>query len=103
MEKGKDMGTGIDLILTVAAVGIGILMLLGKGDFFLNDKNARERNQVYDMDKVQRGFGVVLIIVGIATGISALFSSSVSYMIYTIVVLLAFAGGIIYMRKYCKR
>ena len=97
------MGTGIDLILTAAALGIGILMLLGKGDFFLNDKNSKERNRVYDMDKVQRGFGVVLIIVGIATGVSAIFSSSMSYIIYTIVVLLAFAGGIIYMRKYCKR
>lgn len=97
------MGTGIDLILTIAALVIGILMVLGKGDFFLNDKNAKNRNQIYDMDKVQRGFGVVLIIVGIATGVSAIFSSSMSYMIYTIVVLLAFAGGIIYMRKYCKR
>lgn len=97
------MGTGIDLILTIAALVIGILMILGKGDFFLNDKNAKNRNQIYDMDKVQRGFGVVLIIVGIATGVSAIFSSSMSYMIYTIVVLLAFAGGIIYMRKYCKR
>ena len=97
------MGTGIDLVLTAAALIIGIMMFLGKGDFFLNDKNARERNRVYNMKKVQRGFGVVLIVVGIATGISAVFASSISYMIYTVVVLLAFAGGIVYMKKYCKR
>lgn len=97
------MGTGIDLVLTAAALIIGIMMFLGKGDFFLNDRNAKERNRIYNMKKVQRGFGVVLMIVGIATGISTLFSSSVSYLIYTVVVLLAFAGGIVYMKKYCKR
>lgn len=97
------MGTGIDLVLTAAALIIGIMMFLGKGDFFLNDRNAKERNRIYNMKKVQRGFGVVLMIVGIATGISTLFSSSVSYLIYTVVVLLAFTGGIVYMKKYCKR
>ena len=97
------MGTGIDLVLTAAALIIGIMMFLGKGDFFLNDRNANERNRAYNMKKVERGFGVVLIIVGIATGISSFFSSSISYMIYTVVVLLAFAGGIVYMKKYCKR
>ncbi|MCI7738805.1 MAG: DUF3784 domain-containing protein [Lachnospiraceae bacterium] len=97
------MGTGIDFALTAVALIVGIMMILGKGDFFLNDKNARERNRIYDMRKVQKGFGVVLIVVGIATGVSAVIASSVAYIIYTVVVLLAFAGGIVYMRKCCKR
>ena len=50
------MGTGIDFALTAVALIVGIMMFLGKGDFFLNDKNARERNRVYNMKKVQRGF-----------------------------------------------
>ena len=87
------MGTGIDFALTAVALIVGIMMILGKGDFFLNDKNARERNRIYDMRKVQKGFGVVLIVVGIATGVSAVIASSVAYIIYTVVVLLAFAGG----------
>lgn len=92
-----------DALLTVAAVGIGILLLLGKGDFFMGGKNAAERNKEYDDKKSQRGFGVSLIVVGIATGISAFFQTTVSYIIYIIVVILAFGGGVFYMRKYCKK
>lgn len=97
------MGTSFDLILTVAALGIGIMMLLGKGDFFLNDKNSVERNKIYNMDKVQRGFGVTLLIVGIATGVSMLFKTTISYVIYVVVVALAFVGGIVYMKKFCRK
>lgn len=97
------MGTSFDVILTAGALIIGVLMLLGKGDFFLNDKNADSRNKEYDMKKTQRGFGVSLVVVGIATGVSAFLQTTVSYVIYIIVVAIAFGGGVFYMKKYCKK
>ena len=97
------MGATIDGILTIGALIIGIMMFIGKGDFFMNDKNSLERNKKYDNKKMQRGFGVALIVVGIATGISTLFTSTISYIIYIIVVILAIAGSVVYMRKYCKK
>lgn len=92
-----------DILITVAAIVIGILLLLGKGDIFMGGKSAADRNKEYDDKKVQKGFGVTLIIVGIATGISALFQTTASYIIYIVVVILAFGGGVYYMRKYCKK
>lgn len=97
------MGKTFDVVLTVAALVIGVMMFFGKGDLFLSDKNAAEREKKYDMTKAQRGFGVMLIVVGIATGISMLFDSTISYAIYMVVIILAFVGGFFYMRKFCQK
>ncbi len=97
------MGTAFDSILTVAALVIGVMLFLGRGDFFMNDKNSAERDKLYDNKKVQKGFGVVLIIVGIATAVSGFFDSTAAYLIYVAVVVAAFTGGVVYMKKYCKK
>lgn len=97
------MGTEVDVILTAAAFVVGVMMLTGKGDIFFKDRHSKSINTMYDMKKVQRGFGVVLLIMGAATGISMFLKNPVMDIAYVFIILLAFIGGVIYMKKYCRK
>lgn len=96
------MGSYIDTILTMAALIIGVMMLLGKGDYFLNDKNATARNKKYNVQKAQRAFGIALLVVGIATPVSAKVESFAGVP-YTTVVVIAFGLSFVYMKLFCKK
>lgn len=97
------MGSYVDTILTMGALIIGVMMLLGKGNYFLNDKYASSRNKKYDMQKAQRGFGAALVVVGIATPISTRVSSFYGSVIYTVVVVIAFGLSFLYLKFFCKK
>ncbi len=96
------MGT-IDLILTAGCLIVGIVMLLGKGEALLEDKNAPDRSKEYDMKKAQRGYGAAFLIIGAASGISHQVNSRTGFIVYLIVAVLALAGSVIYMKKCCKK
>ena len=38
-----------DLIITIGCLIVGFMMLTGRGDVLLNDKDAAQRNKLYDM------------------------------------------------------
>lgn len=93
----------IDLVLTVGCLIVGVLMLLGKGGKLLEDKNAPDRNKEYDMKKAQKGYGIAFLVIGAASGISHKINTQAGFGIYLIIVVLALAGSVIYMKKYCRK
>ena len=51
-----------DLILTVAALVMGVMLLTGHGDILMKGGNAAERKRLYDEKKIQLISGVTLLI-----------------------------------------
>ena len=47
-----------DLILTVAALVMGVMLLTGHGDILMKGGNAAERKRLYDEKKIQLISGV---------------------------------------------
>lgn len=58
----------LDLILTVAALVIGVMLLTGHGSVFMKGGNAEIRRKLYDEKKMEKGCGAALILIGILTG-----------------------------------
>ena len=56
-----------DLILTVAALVMGVMLLTGHGDILMKGGNAAERKRLYDEKKIQLISGVTLLIFGVLT------------------------------------
>ena len=54
-----------DMILTIAALVMGVMLLTGHGDVLMKGGNAAERKKLYDDKKVQLVSGVTLLIFGI--------------------------------------
>ena len=61
-----------DLILTVAALVMGVMLLTGHGDILMKGGNAAERKRLYDEKKIQLISGVTLLIFGVLTGLDML-------------------------------
>ena len=51
-----------DMILTIAALVMGVMLLTGHGDILMKGGNAAERKKLYDDKKVQLVSGVTLLI-----------------------------------------
>lgn len=49
----------LDLILTVAALVIGVMLLTGHGSVFMKGGNAEIRRKLYDEKKMEKGCGAV--------------------------------------------
>ena len=64
-----------DLILTVAALVMGVMLLTGHGDILMKGGNAAERKRLYDEKKIQLISGVTLLIFGVLTGLDMLIKS----------------------------
>ena len=66
------MGRSFDFLLAGAALIVGILLLTGHGEIFLKGGNTQLRKAKYDEDKMSKGSGVALILIGIMTFIDSL-------------------------------
>lgn len=97
-----NMGS-LDLILTVAALVMGVLLLSGHGEFLMKGGNAAERKKLYDEQKVQKAAGVTMILFGIITGVDMMIDALASKIIYLVLIVVIFAGMVFYIRKYCKK
>ena len=51
-----------DMILTIAALVMGVMLLTGHGDVLMKGGNAAERKKLYDDKKVQLVSGVTLFL-----------------------------------------
>ena len=76
-----------DLILTVAALVMGVMLLTGHGDILMKGGNAAERKRLYDEKKIQLISGVTLLIFGVLTGLDMLIKSYVYDIIYLVLVI----------------
>ena len=97
------MYSDLDILLAVLSFGVSILLFLGKGDLVLGSKNTEEWKKIFDIKKVERGYAIAFLLIGIATVISMQFHSTTSAIIYLITVIVFFGASVIYMYKFCKR
>ena len=92
-----------DLIITIGCLIVGFMMLTGRGDVLLNDKDAAQRNKLYDMKKAQKGYGVAFIVIGAASAVSMRVTTQMGFVIYLVVVIVSLAASVVYMKKCCKK
>ena len=92
-----------DLILTVAALAMGVMLLTGHGDILMKGGNAAERKRLYDEKKIQLISGVTLLIFGVLTGLDMLIKSYVYDIIYLVLVIVIFIAMVVLIRKKCKK
>ena len=92
-----------DLILTVAALVMGVMLLTGHGDILMKGGNAAERKRLYDEKKIQLISGVALLIFGVLTGLDMLIKSYVYDIIYLVLVIVIFIAMVVLIRKKCKK
>ena len=92
-----------DLIITIGCLIVGFMMLTGRGDVLLNDKDAAQRNKLYDMKKAQKGYGVAFIVIGAASAVSMRVKTQMGLVIYLVVVIVSLAASVVYMKKCCKK
>ena len=92
-----------DLILTVAALVMGVMLLTGHGDILMKGGNAAERKRLYDEKKIQLISGVTLLIFGVLTGLYMLIKSYVYDIIYLVLVIVIFIAMVVLIRKKCKK
>ena len=92
-----------DLILTVAALVMGVMLLTGHVDILMKGGNAAERKRLYDEKKIQLISGVTLLIFGVLTGLDMLIKSYVYDIIYLVLVIVIFIAMVVLIRKKCKK
>ena len=92
-----------DLILTVAALVMGVMLLTGHGGILMKGGNAAERKRLYDEKKIQLISGVTLLIFGALTGLDMLIKSYVYDIIYLVLVIVIFIAMVVLIRKKCKK
>ena len=92
-----------DLILTVAALVMGVMLLTGHGYILMKGGNAAERKRLYDEKKIQLISGVTLLIFGVLTGLDMLIKSYVYDIIYLVLVIVIFIAMVVLIRKKCKK
>ena len=92
-----------DLILTIAALVMGVMLLTGHGDVLMKGGNAAERKKLYDEKKIQLVSGVTLLIFGVLTGLDMLIKSYVYDIIYLVLVIIIFIVMVVLIRKKCKK
>ena len=92
-----------DMILTVAALVMGVMLLAGRGDILLKGGNADARKKIYDEKKLQRVYGVTLILLGVLTALDMVIKSYVYDIVYLVVVIVIFAISVVIVRKKCRK
>ena len=97
------MDRSFDYILAFGAAIIGILILTGHGDFFLKGGNDEVRKALYDEKKMARAAGVAMLLIGVATFVDTFTTGFPAKLAYIGVVILIFAGMILYVKKKCTK
>ncbi len=93
----------LDLILTVAALVIGVMLLTGHGSFFMKGGNSEIRKKLYDEKKMEKGCGIALILIGVLTGIDMLTTEIAFKIGYIVFLLIIIAGLLYYLRVKCRK
>ena len=96
-------GTLIDYILTVAAIVVGIMLLMGKGEIFMKGGNTELRKKLYDEKKMEKVSGIALILIGAATGISKLTTNPIVQIVYLVFLVVVFIVWVYMLKVKCKK
>ena len=83
----------LNIILTIAAFIVGIMLLTGHGDIFLKG----------DEEKMAKASGVALILIGVVSAID-LFTTALAFKIaYIAALLIIIVGLVCYLKLKCKK
>ena len=93
----------LDLILTVGAVVIGIMLLTGHGSFFMSGGDAVKRKKLYDEEKMEKASGIALLAIGVLTGIDHITTTVTAKIVYIVVLVIILAVLIYYLKTKCKK
>lgn len=93
----------LDLILTVAAFIVGIMLLTGHGDIFMKGGNADVRKKLYDEKKMEKGCGIALILIGVISAVDMFTTGLVFKIAYIVVLLIIIIGLLYFLRVKCKK
>lgn len=93
----------LDLVLTVAALVIGVMLLTGHGSFFMKGGNSEIRKKLYDEKKMEKGCGIALILIGVLTGIDMLTTEIAFKIGYIVFLLIIIAGLLYYLKVKCRK
>ena len=91
------------LILTVAALVIGVMLLTGHGSVFMNGGNTQARAKKYDEKKMEKYSGICLILIGVATGVDAFTTSVTAKIVYVVVLFVILAGFLMVLKTKCLK
>ena len=97
------MDTTLDIILTAGALIIGFMILTGHGSIFMKGGNDELRKKLYDEAKMEKGAGIAMILLGIATGINMFTTGLPAKIGYIVVLVVIFGGMIYYLKTKCKK
>ena len=92
----------LDLIITVGALLIGVMLLTGHGEVFLKGGNDNFRKKTYDETKMSRVYGIAMVIAGIATAVDSFTEGLAAKITYIIFIIVVFVAAFIYVRKKCR-
>ena len=93
----------LNIILTIAAFIVGIMLLTGRGDIFLKGGNSDISKKLYDEEKMAKASGVALILIGVVSAID-LFTTALAFKIAYIAALqIIIVGLVCYLRLKCKK
>ena len=92
----------LNIILTIAAFIVGIMLLTGHGDIFLKGGNSDISKKLYDEEKMAKASGVALMI-GVVSAID-LFTTALAFKIaYIAALLIIIVGLVCYLKLKCKK
>ena len=97
------MGRSFDFLLAGVALIVGILLLTGHGEIFLKGGNTQLRKAKYDENKMSKGSGVALILIGILTGIDSYTESLAAKIVYIVLLVLIMVGLGLYLKFKCAK
>ena len=92
-----------DMILTIAALVMGVMLLTGHGDVRMKGGNGAAREMLYNVKMVPLVSVVTLLIFGILTGLDMVIKSNVYDIIYQAAVIVIFIIMVVVIRKKCKK
>ena len=88
----------LNIILTIAAFIVGIMLLTGHGDIFLKGGNSDISKKLYDEEKMAKASGVALILIGVV------FTTALAFKIaYIAALLIIIVGLVCYLKLKCKK
>nr|WP_294443772.1 DUF3784 domain-containing protein [uncultured Blautia sp.] len=95
------MSRSFDFMLAGISLIVGIMLMTGNGSFFMKGGNSQLRKKKYDEKKMEKGSGLSLVLIGIATFIDS-YTTTVAAKIGYIIVLTVILGGLVwYIKNKC--
>ena len=97
------LGREFDMLLTFASLVVGVMLVIGKGSIFMKGGNTKERQEKYDVRKMEKATGVAFIIIGILTGIDSYTTGLWAELVYVLLLIAILGILIFYIRTRCTK